>query len=74
MLVDIRLNIRYQASWIPPHKFLLTHYWPHGGGWDVKLMFRSDSPDPELAVLGAPDIIVHKMHPRQSPLDTSKAL
>jgi len=40
----------------------------------VKLMFRSDSSDPELAVFSAPNIDELKMRPRQSPLGTSKAL
>lgn len=40
----------------------------------MKLTFRSDSSNPELAVFGSPNIDVLKMHLRQSPLGTSKAL
>lgn len=50
------------------------HDWAQGGGWDVKLTFRSDSSDPELAVFSAPNIDVLKMRPRQSPLGTSEVL
>ncbi len=40
----------------------------------MKLTFRSDSSDPELAVFSAPNIDVLKMYPRPSPMGTSKAL
>lgn len=71
LLVDIRLDIKLHGF---PHTSFFWQYWPHGGGWDVKLTFCSDSSDPELAVFSAPNLVVHKMHPRQSPLGTSKVL
>lgn len=57
-----------------PHMTFSRHDWAQVGGWDVKLTFRSDSSDPELAVFSAPNIDVLKMRPRQSPLGTSEVL